>query len=127
MSLSLFSCPITVVVVYLKSLNCWNCAFIINDAETWDPQNTVSLLYPLSYLATFILSFNPYHAKFLKWNNPSNIFGTVHYHFYGYQDENLKLVSRQYRAWLECTDVQAGLALYCWQRLITFDVGRIRG
>ena len=23
--------------------------------------------------------FNPYHAKFLKWNNPTSIFGTVHY------------------------------------------------
>ena len=22
--------------------------------------------------------FNPYHAKFLKWNNPSYIFGIVH-------------------------------------------------
>ena len=25
--------------------------------------------------------FNPYHAKFLIWNNPSYIFGTVDYHF----------------------------------------------
>ena len=69
---------------------------------------------------------NPYHAEFLKWNNQSYIFGTVHYHFYGYQDENLKLVSQQYRAWSDCTDVQAGLALYWWQRLFTFSVGRIR-
>ena len=37
----------------------------------------------------------------------------------------LKLVSQQYRAWWDCTDVQAGLALYCWQRLITFGSGRI--
>ena len=37
-----------------------------------------------------------------------------------------KLVSQQYRAWLDCTDVQAGLALYWWQSLITFGVGRIR-
>ena len=29
-------------------------------------------------------------------------------------------------SWSECTDVQAGLALYCWQRLITFGSGRIR-
>ena len=26
-------------------------------------------------------SINPYHAEFLKWNNPPSIFGTVHYHF----------------------------------------------
>ena len=32
------------------------------------------------YLAFFSI-FNPYHAKFLKWNNPLYIFGTVHYHF----------------------------------------------
>ena len=39
---------------------------------------------------------NPYHAEFLKWNNPPSIFGTVHYHFKGYQDGKLKLVSQQY-------------------------------
>ena len=22
----------------------------------------------------------PYHADFLKWNNPTSIFGTIHYH-----------------------------------------------
>ena len=53
-------------------------------------------------------------------------FGTVYYHFQGHQDENLKMVSQQYRAWLDCTDVQAGLALYWWESLITFGVGRIR-
>ena len=72
------------------------------------------------------LTINPYHAEFLKWNNPSYNFGTVHHQFYGFQDENLKMVCQQYRAWSDCTDVQAGLALYWWQRLITFDVGRIR-
>ena len=24
---------------------------------------------------------NPYHVKFLKWNNPSYIYGTFYYHF----------------------------------------------
>ena len=38
----------------------------------------------------------------------------------------MKLVSQQYRAWSDCTDVQDGLALYWWQRLLTFGVGRIR-
>ena len=60
-------------------------------------------------------------AEFLRWINPPSVFGTVHYHFKGYQDGNLKLVSQQYRAWSDCTD-----ALYWWQRLITLGVGRIR-
>ena len=54
---------------------------------------------------------NHYHAKFLKLNNPPHIFGTILLSFYGYQDENFKLVSQQYRAWSDCTDVQADLAL----------------
>ena len=40
--------------------------------------------------------------------------GTIHLQFLefqGYEDENLKMVSQQYyRAWSECTYVQAGLA-----------------
>ena len=36
------------------------------------------------------------------------------------------MISQQYRAWSDCTDVQANLALYWWQRLISFGVGRIR-
>ena len=64
------------------------------------------------YFIFFSRHFNPYHAEFLKWNSPPSIFGTVYYHFKGYQNENLKLVSQQYRAWSNCTDVQAGLALY---------------
>ena len=32
-------------------------------------------------------SLNPYHAKFLKWNNPPSILGTVHNHF---RDINMK-------------------------------------
>ena len=38
--------------------------------------------------------------------------------------------SQQYsyivKAWSDCKDVQAGLALYWWQRLISFGVGRVR-
>ena len=30
------------------------------------------LVYPIIYVG-----FNPYHAKFLKWNNPSSIFGSI--------------------------------------------------
>ena len=36
------------------------------------------------------------------------------------------LVSHQYRAWSDITDVQTGLALYWWHRLITFGSNRIR-
>ena len=57
----------------------------------------------------------PYPAEFLKWSSPPSSFGTVQYHFQRCQDENLQLVSQQYRAWSDCTDVQAGLALYWWQ------------
>ena len=42
------------------------------------------------------------------------------------RNENLKLVSQQYRAWSDCMDVQAGLALYWWQKLITFSFCRRR-
>ena len=56
----------------------------------------------------------------------SSIFGTVHYHFQGYQDDNIKLVSQEYRAWSDCMNVQAGLALYWWKRLITVSSSRIR-
>ena len=37
-----------------------------------------------------------------------------------------KLVSQQYRAWLDCMDMQADLAVYWWQRPITFGVSRFR-
>ena len=36
------------------------------------------VILSLSYVFIFI---NPYHAEFLKWNNPTSIFGTLHYHF----------------------------------------------
>ena len=29
--------------------------------------------------------------KFLNWNNQPSIFGTVYYHFKGYQDENFEI------------------------------------
>ena len=80
----------------------------------------------ISLVIFFKLIFNPFPAKFLKQNNPPYIFGTIHYQFQGYHDENLKLASHQYRAWSDCTDVHAGLALYWWQKLIIFGVGRIK-
>ena len=38
----------------------------------------------------------------------------------------MTLVSQQYRAWSDCTEVQAGLVLYWWQILITFGSSRIK-
>ena len=38
-----------------------------------------------------LLYLNPYHAEFLKWNISTTIFGTVHYQFYGNQDENFQV------------------------------------
>ena len=53
-------------------------------------------------------------------------FGSVHYQFTrDIKDENLKLVNQQDRAWSDCA--QAGLALYWWQRLITFGVVQDKG
>ena len=53
-------------------------------------------------------------------------FGTVHYQIWGYQTETLKLRSKQYRAWSDCTNVRASLALCWWQMLITFGSSRIK-
>ena len=74
-----------------------------------------------------MLKVNPYPAEFLKLDNSPSIFGIFHYHFWGYQDENLKLASQQYRAWFNCMDMQIGLVLYWWQRLrTTLGFGRIK-
>ena len=43
-----------------------------------------------------------------------------------YHDENLKLVSQQYRTSSDCTDVKAGLVLNRWQRLSTYSSSRVR-
>jgi hypothetical protein len=53
--------------------------------------------------------------EYFKWTCPTSFFGTVNYQFYRF--ERLKFVSQQYRALSDCTDMQAGLTLYWWQRL----------
>ena len=110
-------------VVFGRNPNC------TSFMSSWKKQ--VNMFYDVRILVEIILMMkkivvvvNPY-AELLKWNNPPSIFGPIHYHFKGYPDENLKLVSQQYRAWSDCMDVQTGLALYWWQKLITFIVGRI--
>jgi hypothetical protein len=40
----------------------------------------------------------PKPGEFLTWTNQVFIFGTVNYQFLGYQNENFKLVSQQYKA-----------------------------
>jgi hypothetical protein len=56
-----------------------------------------------------------------------HILGTVHYQLWGYQNENLKFRSGSIIEFgqAERKAVQAGLALYWWQRLITFDSSRL--
>ena len=63
-------------------------------------------LWPMYFLTLNLSNFS-------KWNNPTSIFGTVHFHFKDLKNENLKLVSQQYRAWSDCTGAQVGLVLYC--------------
>ena len=74
-----------------------------------------------------IRDVSPYHAEFLKWNNPPSIFDTLHYYFMGYQDENLNYVIQQYIIWSDWHG-SAGWpgSIYWCQRLTTFGVGRIR-
>ena len=50
----------------------------------------------------------------------------VYYWDLAYQYENLKLASQYYRAWSDCMDVQAGLAIYHRQRLIIFISSKVR-
>ena len=54
---------------------------------------------------------------------PKFLYGIAHLLFLelsGYQDEKPKLISQQYRAWSDCTDVQVDMVLWYGQRLITF-------
>ena len=90
------------------------------------PTCTMFLIpYPQTYI-NVETRVNPYHAEFLKWNSPSYIFGTFHNQFRDIKMKTWKLVTQQHRAWSDCMDVQADMALYWCQRLITFGVGRIR-
>ena len=66
-------------------------------------QNSVQTGYHLSLTLNLL--------NFLKWR---------------YQNENLKLITQQYRAWLDCIETLAGLALYWLQKLITSSSSRIR-
>ena len=77
------------IVMKSETRNCWQ----IN--LTHNLLNLLNEIIHLPFLELFIIIF---------WG--------------AYQDENLKLIFQQYRAWSDQTDVQTGLALYWWQRLI---------
>ena len=53
----------------------------------------------------FVYSYQT-HNRLIFWNV------TAHYHFQGYVDESLKLVSQQYRAWSYCKVALTEMALY---------------
>ena len=72
-----------------------------------------------------LLDYKSVALPFIKWTCPTYVFGTIHYQFWGYQDENFKIGSQQYRDWSDCTDVEAGLALYWWQKLMTMGSSRV--
>ena len=73
-----------------------------------------------------------YSATYLTLNLLSSINGIIHLPFleqsvFIFRDIKVrtwKLVSQQYRAWSNCTDVQSGLAVYWWHMLSTFNSER---
>ena len=64
----------------------------------------------MTYIAYLL---NPYPAEFLKWNNSPYFLALSIIIFRDIKMKTWRLVSQQCRAWSDCTDVQAGLALYC--------------
>ena len=70
----------------------------------------------ITVLAVCFMSLGKFKACILYLTMPNfltSIYGFFYYYFQGYQCENLQLVNQQYRAWSDCTNLQAGLALYC--------------
>jgi hypothetical protein len=62
------------------------------------------------YIISIITStFNLLPAEFLKWTCPASFFLELSI----INVRNIKMKSQQYRAWLDCMEEQAGLALYC--------------
>ena len=64
---------------------------------------------------------NLYPAEFLKWNNPTSIYGTTHYYF---RDTKMRIWS-----WSDTSIEPGQTARTCqlsWQRLITSSSRRIR-
>ena len=56
-------------------------------------KDVVKMLKKIFLIKQFSLLVNHHPAKFLKWTVPSSTYGSVHYWFWEYQDEN-KLWSR---------------------------------
>ena len=71
--------------------------------------------------------FNPYPDDFFKWTCPPFVLDLSIDNF---KDIKTKIRScsdnSKCRTLSDCKEVQAGLALYWWQRLITFSSSKIR-
>ena len=88
--------------MYLIIKRCWNKNYITG--ELWIK----------------IIKKNSEPAELIKQTCPMSILRSVHYQFWGHQDENSKLASQQYRARLH------RCALYWWQRLFTYGSSRVK-
>jgi hypothetical protein len=65
--------------------------------------------------------------KFLRHNVPFSYLSIVIIGIFEWKSKVGKpKVYRVYRAWYDCTVLQAGLALYWWQRLVSFGSSRLR-
>ena len=117
-----------IMFVFHNKVSHWNSLYLIMLLFIWsDLFITLTKSMIIRYENMFLEApLNPYPAVFSKWNNQT----TVYFWscpFWRYQDENLCLVSHQlvYRDRSDCTDEQACLAVYWWQRLITFSSSKI--
>ena len=117
--------PTTISVNSNPLRTAFRCTCSGNDAKpiysssSWKyKKHYFSLQYPSYCILTHnLLNFlnGIIHLQFFKL--PSIIFRDIKMRTW---------VSQQYKAWLDCTDVQACLALYWLQRLTTFGSSRIR-
>ena len=85
---------------------------------------TLTIDQPFKHLTLNIAKFLISTCLIFIWPcNPSIVY-TVHYRFWGYEKENLKLAGVSVHSLRsDCAQlIQAGLALYCWQRLKTRQV-----
>ena len=99
--------------MYWKERNFYNITFLLWKAQKYTP--TVITLNLLNFLNRII------HLSLLEMLGVSIII---------FRDIRMKLEVDEptlYRTWSDYTNIQAGLALYWWQRLITFGSSRVMG
>ena len=126
----------TIYIIY------WHTEYITTTSLTLNLLNFLTL-NPLNFLTLNLLNFLILNLmnfltlnlmNFLTLNLMNFLNGIIHLPFlelsviiiWDIKNRTWKMVSQQYRAWSNCTDVQAGLALYWWQRLITFGSSKRR-